>query len=148
VPLFDMLSDGDGVVDDDDEDDELGEDMLPDVPAVPVAVDELELVSVDGVEDDDEDVDGAVEGLIVELELELLGGIVLGAVVVVVVELVLDDGGVAGTVVVVDVSLLHPTTPTAAAMASTAQGLAFMRDPPKRCEGTVAAKLGLAGSVP
>jgi hypothetical protein len=129
----------------DDEDDELGEDMLLllEVPPLDVSVEpdvapELgvlgvlevadEDVSEDGVvvvdDDDDDGVDGLIVPVVDELELEA-GGVVLG--VVVVDELELEAGGVVGVVVVVVLdSRLQPAMPIAAAMASTAHGLAFI----------------------
>lgn len=112
---------------------------VPDVPEVP---DVDELPDDDGVVlDDDGGVeleldDDGVDGLIVPVddELELVSGVVVLGVVVVV-ELELDAGGVVGVVFVVLFSRLHPTRPIAAAMATTASGFAFIRNPPKRFEG-------------
>ena len=128
-----------------DDDDELGDDMLPLVPDVPVAPEVPDVPEVlldvsldDGVvdgeldeddEDDGDDVDGeVVDGELIEpVELdEDDGGVVLG-VVVVVDELELA-GGVLGEVVLVLDSRLHAVRPIAAAMASTANGLTFIRD--------------------
>jgi hypothetical protein len=143
------------------EEDELGDDMLlldvllvlsaepvapgvvlPDVPEAPDGADE---VSVDGVVEDDEDDDDGVDGLFVLVLDDELGG-VLGVVVVDELEL---DGGVVGEVVVVVLdSLLQPTRPIAAAMATMAKGLTFIRYPPKRIEGRDIATGHLAGSMP
>jgi hypothetical protein len=115
---------------------------VPDVPDVPEVPDIDELPDDDGVVLDDEGVvvvveldDGGVDGLIVPVdELELVSGVVVLGVVVVVVELELvDAGGVVGVLVLF--SRLHPTRPIAAAMATTASGFAFIRNPPKRFEG-------------
>jgi hypothetical protein len=113
---------------------------VPDVPDVPdvdaLPDDDGVLLDDDGVEVELDDDDG-VDGLIVPVdeELELVSGVVVLGVVVVVVELELDAGGVVGVVFVVLFSRLHPTRPIAAAMATTASGFAFIRNPPKRFEG-------------
>jgi len=130
---------------------------VPEVPA-PVLDDEPDVSVDDGVvlldEDDDgddegdDDDDGELIEPVLELELEGDGEVVVGDVVLgVVVELELDEG-VPGDVPEVSELRLHAVRPIAAAMASTANGLTFIRVLRSGEKRRLAATLHLAGSVP
>jgi hypothetical protein len=132
VELFDMLSDGDGVVLDEVALDDgaapgvmlLVLEALPDGDVL-VADDEVDDLSVEG---------DVVDGAIVPL-LELVDGVVL------VVELELVAGVVDGVVVVDDVLLVsrwQPAALTARTMARTAHGFGFMDPPEGDVKGSIA----------